>query len=64
MEGIFVLLSVGTSAVLIAHLLEYVTAAPHSREVNAQPYGFSSDVPPENARSSAEIDDVWYDEAA
>jgi hypothetical protein len=61
MEGILVLLSVGTSAMLIAHLLEYAIEVPHRSESNALRDAFSKDVPWKETR--AEIA-PWYDEAA
>ena len=61
MEGIFVLLSVGTTAILIAHLLEYAIEARHRRESNASRDAFSKGVPWKEAR--AEIVS-WYDKAA
>jgi hypothetical protein len=40
MEGIFVVLSLGRCAILIAHVFEYVVGAAHRWGANVHPYTF------------------------
>jgi hypothetical protein len=63
MEWIFVAFGVGSLGLLTAQLVDYVVESRRAPTANLPRHAFSSDVPPDDALSSAEIT-AWYDRAA